>query len=88
MLVLIGVAVLAVGGLGYYFKIYKPKHELDDAAAIWMNLNLQGPEEPTVREEDLEEPAPELTAEEEAEQRRLYEEEQELPDDDEDAPVQ
>ena len=36
----------------------------------------------------MEEPAPELTAEEEAEQRRLYEEEQELPDDDEDAPVQ
>ena len=42
----------------------------------------------TNREEDLEEPAPELTAEEEAEQRRLYEEEQEFPDDDEDAPVQ
>ena len=34
MLVLIGVAVLAVGGLGYYFKIYKPKHELDDAADL------------------------------------------------------
>lgn len=24
-------AVVAVGGAGYYFKIYKPKHELDDA---------------------------------------------------------
>ena len=51
-------------------------------------FEFAGPEEPTIREEDLEEPAPELTAEEEAEQRRLYEEEQEFPDDDEDAPVQ
>ena len=24
-------AAVAVGGAGYYFKIYKPKHELDDA---------------------------------------------------------
>ncbi len=24
-------AVLAVGGAGYYLKIYKPKHEIDDA---------------------------------------------------------
>lgn len=87
MLVLIGVAVLAVGGLGYYFKIYKPKHELDDAADL-DEFEFAGPEEPTIREEDLEEPAPELTAEEEAEQRRLYEEEQEFPDDDKDAPVQ
>ena len=88
MLVLIGVAVLAVGGLGYYFKIYKPKHELDDAADL-DEFEFAGPEEPTIREEDLEEPAPELTAEEEAEQRRLYEEEQELPDDDDlDDPVQ
>ena len=87
MLVLIGVAVLAVGGLGYYFKIYKPKHELDDAADL-DEFEFAGPEEPTIREEDLEEPVPELTAEEEAEQRRLYEEEQEFPDDDEDAPVQ
>ena len=81
------VAVLAVGGLGYYFKIYKPKHELDDAADL-DEFEFAGPEEPTIREEDLEEPAPELTAEEEAEQRRLYEEEQELPDEDEDAPIQ
>ncbi|MFQ7747199.1 MAG: hypothetical protein ACLRJV_08175 [Eubacteriales bacterium] len=50
-------------------------------------FEFAGPEEPTIREEDMEEPAPELTAEEEAEQP-LYEEEQELPDDDEDAPVQ
>lgn len=25
------IAVLAVGGAGYYLKVYKPKHELDDA---------------------------------------------------------
>lgn len=86
MLALIGVAVLAVGGLGYYFKIYKPKHELDDAADI-DEFDFEGPEEPTVREEDLE-PAPELTAEEEAEQRRLYEEEQDTPDDGDDDAVQ
>lgn len=86
MLALIGVAVLAVGGLGYYFKIYKPKHELDDAADI-DEFDFEGPEEPTVREEDLE-PASELTAEEEAEQRRLYEEEQDTPDDGDDDAVQ
>ena len=65
-------AVLAVGGLGYYFKIYKPKHELDDAADL-DEFEFEGPQEETVREEDLE--STELTAEEEAEQRRLYEEE-------------
>lgn len=85
--VLIGVAVLAVGGLGYYFKIYKPKHELDDAADL-DEFEFAGPEEPTIREEELEEPVKELTAEEEAEQRRLYEEDQELPGEDEDAPIQ
>ena len=54
---------------------------MDDAADL-DEFEFAGPEEPTIREEDLEEPAPELTAEEEAEQRRLYEEEQELPDED------
>ena len=29
--IVIALAVLAVGGVGYYLKIYKPKHELDDA---------------------------------------------------------
>ena len=56
-------------------------HELDE-------FEFAGPEEPTIREEELEEPVKELTAEEEAEQRRLYEEEQELPGEDEDAPIQ
>ena len=77
-----------MGGLGYYFKIYKPKHELDDAADL-DEFEFAGPEEPTIREEDLEDsPAPELTAEEEAEQRRLYEEEQDMLDEDENDPVQ
>ena len=85
MMVLIGVAVLAVGGLGYYFKIYKPKHELDDAADL-DEFEFEGPQEETVREEDLE--STELTAEEEAEQRRLYEEEQDEPEEMDDGPVQ
>ena len=85
MMVLIGVAVLAVGGLGYYFKIYKPKHELDDAADL-DEFEFEGPQEDTVREEDLE--STELTAEEEAEQRRLYEEEQDEPEEMDDGPVQ
>ena len=79
------VAVLAVGGLGYYFKIYKPKHELDDAADL-DEFEFEGPQEETVREEDLE--STELTAEEEAEQRRLYEEEQDEPEEMDDGPVQ
>ncbi len=29
-LLLIGAVVLAGGGIGYYFKIYKPKHEAPD----------------------------------------------------------
>lgn len=28
--ILIGAVVLAGGGIGYYFKIYKPKHEAPD----------------------------------------------------------
>jgi len=31
MYVFVLAAALAVGGAGYYFKIYKPKHDLDDA---------------------------------------------------------
>ena len=86
MMVLIGVAALAVGGLGYYFKIYKRKHELDDADDI-DEFEFEGPEEPTVREEDME-TAPELTAQEEAEQRRLYEEERDESEEIGDDPVQ
>ena len=60
---------------------------MDDAADL-DEFEFAGPEEPTIREEDMEEPAPELTAEEEAEQRRLYEEEQDEPEEMDDGPVQ
>ena len=63
----------------------KPKHELDDAADL-DEFEFEGPQEETVREEDLE--STELTAEEEAEQRRLYEEEQDEPEEMDDGPVQ
>ena len=82
---LIGIVVLAVGGFGYYIKIYKPKHELDDAED-WDDISFAGPED-----EPVEEDFSELTAEEEAERRRRYEEdadEDEDMDGDSDAPVQ
>lgn len=78
------VIVLAAGGLGYYFKIYKPKHELDDAEDI-DEFEFEGPEEPVVNEDEPdggEIPYEELSEEEEAEQRRLYEE------DNEDIPIE
>ena len=84
MLIVLIVA-LAAGGIGYYFKVYKPKHELDDAEDI-DDFEFEGPEEPTVNEDDIQgedTPAEDvLTAEEEAEQRRLYEE------DNEDIPIE
>ena len=80
-LVLIGAAVLAAGGLGYYFKIYKPKHELDDADDLDM-FPFDGPEEPTIREDEL------LTEEEDAERRQQYEESWDDDEGDADAPVQ
>ena len=44
--------VLGVGGAGYYLKIYKPKHELDDAEDL-DDFTFEA-EEPTVNEDDLE----------------------------------
>ena len=85
MMLLIGIVVLAAGGAGYYVKIYKPKHELDDAED-WDEIEFAGPED-----EPVEEDFSELTAEEEAERRRRYEEdvdEDEDMDGDSDAPVQ
>ena len=79
-------AAFAAGGLGYYFKVYKPKHELDDAEDI-DDFEFEGPEEPMVNEDEVqpfgEEPGtPDISEEEEAEQRRLYEE------DNEDIPIE
>ena len=86
MMLVVVVIALAAGGLGYYFKVYKPKHELDDAEDI-DDFEFEGPEEPMVNEDEetamLEETShEELSEEEEAEQRRLYEE------DNEDIPVE
>lgn len=41
-------AVAAVGGVGYYLKIYKPKHDLDDAEDL---DDLWGDDEPEVNED-------------------------------------
>lgn len=43
-------AVAAVGGAGYYLKIYKPKHELDDAEDL--DDLLDNGDEPEVSEEE------------------------------------
>ena len=73
--------------IGYYFKIYKPKHELDDAEDI-DDFEFEGPEETTVNEDEEWPGSGEnqrevpLSEEEEAEQRRLYEE------DNEDIPIE
>lgn len=86
ILLLALVVALAAGGLGYYFKVYKPKHELDDAEDI-DEFDFEGPEEPMVNE-DMAQPFGEepetrdISEEEEAEQRRLYEE------DNEDIPIE
>lgn len=48
--VVIALVTLAVGGAGYYFKIYKPKHELDDAEDL---DELTGVEEETVNEDEM-----------------------------------
>lgn len=44
------IAVAAVGGAGYYLKIYKPKHELDDAEDL--DDLLDDGDEPEVSEEE------------------------------------
>ncbi len=86
ILLLALVGALAAGGLGYYFKVYKPKHELDDAEDI-DEFDFEGPGEPMVNE-DMAQPFGEepetrdISEEEEAEQRRLYEE------DNEDIPIE
>ena len=86
------VVALAAGGLGYYFKVYRPKHELDDAEDI-DEFDFEGPEEPMVNE-DMAQPFGEepetrdISEEEEAEQRRLYEEDNEdIPIEGDDDPV-
>lgn len=43
-------ALLAAGGAGYYFKIYKPKHELDDAEDL--DDLLDDTDEPEINEDE------------------------------------
>ena len=50
-MILVVIAVLAVGGAGYYLKIYKPKHDLDDAEDF---DDLTGGDEETINEDDVE----------------------------------
>lgn len=49
MTIFILLAVAVVGGAGYYFKIYKPKHDLDDAEDL---DELLDNEEPEVNEDE------------------------------------
>ena len=63
-MILVVIAALAVGGAGYYLKIYKPKHDLDDADDF---DELTGEDEETVNEDDLE-PAPRRGPREEPEE--------------------
>lgn len=55
-IVLVLIAALAVGGAGYYLKIYKPKKELAEADDL--DDLADSEEEPTVNEDDLPTPAP------------------------------
>jgi len=47
-MILVVIAALAVGGAGYYLKIYKPKHDLDDAEDL---DDLLDEDEPEVNED-------------------------------------
>lgn len=58
-ILLIALAVLAVGGAGYYLKIYKPRKELDDAEDFDELTGAE--EEETVNEDDLPAARPERT---------------------------
>lgn len=82
-IVIVLLVVLAVGGAGWYFKIYKPKHDLSDAEDF---DELTGGEEPMVNE-DNDEPAPRRDRDAEPEEPNYYQdypdEEPEEPGDDE-----
>ena len=68
-LLLIGAVVLIGGGAGYYFKIYKPKHEAPDLEDDYCEYEDEGPEEITEEPEDDDTPPwDEDTEEQEARQ--------------------
>lgn len=56
-IVFVFLAVAAVAGAGYYLKIYKPKHDLDDAEDL--DDLLDDGDEPEVREEETDLKVPE-----------------------------
>ena len=81
-MVIVLLAVLAVGGAGWYFKIYKPKHDMADAEDF---DELTGGEEPMVNED--EEPEARTHQEpEEPDYSGYYGDEPEEPDGYEDEP--
>ena len=68
-LLLIGAVVLIGGGVGYYFKIYKPKHEAPDLEDDYCEYEDEGPEEIAGEPEDEDTPPwDEDTEEQEARQ--------------------
>ena len=68
-LLLIGAVVLIGGGAGYYFKIYKPKHEAPDLEDDYCEYEDEGPEEIAEEHEDDDTPPwDEDTEEQEARQ--------------------
>ena len=68
-LLLIGAVVLIGGGVGYYFKIYKPKHEAPDLEDDYCEYEDEGPEEIAEEPEDEDTPPwDEDTEEQEARQ--------------------
>ena len=68
-LLLIGAVVLIGGGVGYYFKIYKPKHEAPDLEDDYCEYEDAGPEEIAEEPEDEDTPPwDEDTEEQEARQ--------------------
>lgn len=73
MFVVIALVALAAGGAGWYFKIYKPKHDLDDAEDF---DELTGAEEEAVYEDEVEETYPD-----EPDYPDAYGDEPEEPDD-------
>ena len=79
-LIFVLLAALAAGGAGYYFKIYRPKQELDDAEDF---DELTGADEEVfINEEELPEQTPEEPAKQEPEAESSSEpEEPDYPDD-------
>ena len=68
-LLLIGAVVLIGGGVGYYFKIYQPKHEAPDLEDDYCEYEDEGPEEIAEEPEDEDTPPwDEDTEEQEARQ--------------------